>query len=185
MEVGHREFTAAIWKRRWMKNPVQLCSLLNAWKGRLALMRHALVTRPSVSTCCLLDSLPSSASAQSSFLKRTAQAKEAAQVTCQAALGAQLFPNHLSHAKLLEACTIEKPENISLPDRRFQSQSLSNAPKANHPSPPVVADFGGPRLNGEIQSYNFQHKLFPLTWPVSSYCYYFQNLLGPFPPYDC
>lgn len=138
MAVDHRESTAALWKHRWVKNPVQLCRLLHVWKARLVLMRHALVTRPSVSTCCLLDSLPSSEAAQSSFLKRTAQMKETAQVTCQAVLGAGLFPNPPSHAKLLEACTVEKPGNTSLPDRRFQNQSLSNAPKANHPAASVV-----------------------------------------------
>lgn len=66
----------------------------------------------SMTACCLLDSLSNLERAQSPFFKRTAWPEEAAWETCQAVLEEQ-FLNHLSHAKLLEACTIEKSENIS------------------------------------------------------------------------
>lgn len=111
--MHHRGCIVTVWKWRWTKKLIQVRSPLYAWKGRLALTRHALMTQPSVSTGCLLDSLPSSELAWSSFLKRTARPKEVAQVTCQAVLGVQFFPSHLSHAKLLEACIVEKSENIS------------------------------------------------------------------------
>ena len=143
---------------------------LHARKKRRALMRHELMTQPFVSTCYLLDSLPSSESAQGSLKTKTQLSPGR---LLEGYVRLQLFPNTwvMPNCLWLVLWWSWKIFLLVLLDRTFQSPSLSHGPKANHPLPSIVEARTCKVLKG-VEKFSLeisQHKLSPLIWPASSY----------------
>ena len=130
-------------------------------------MRHELMTQPFVSTCCLLDSLPSSESAQGS-LKTKTQLSPGRLLKGYVRL--QLFPNTwvMPNCLRLVLWWSWKIFLLVLLDRKFQSPSLSHGPKANHPLPSVVEARTSKVLKG-VEKFSLEisrHKLSPLKYLI-------------------
>jgi hypothetical protein len=152
VERDHREFSIS---GKNVQPPPLSTSCLEAETG---LLRYVLITPPSVATCCLLDSLPSSEPVWNFSFKRTAQPSAAIWITCQAVLVSQL-PKSCQTAWGLYCSALSKYFFLSfLPHWSIQSQSLpmdwkSTIIPLSHWSQHLWS------VRGD--------KLSPLTWPVS------------------
>ena len=119
--------------------------------------------------CCLLDSLPSSESAQGSLKTKTQLSPGR---LLEGYVRLQLFPNTWVMPNCLRLVLWWSWKIfLVLLDRKFQSPSLSHGPKANHPLPSIVEARTSKVLKG-VEKFSLEisrHKLSPLIWPASGY----------------